>query len=394
MSVPGPDPARVVRAVAQPRFPVEFRVVAGHDAFTELATQWNALHERAPSASFVNAWIWQYEWWRAYGRERPLRLLVATERGQVRGILPLYLDRTWRLGVPATVARLVGTGGDTYPDDLGPVLEGGREREVAAALARGALALSEPDVLHLADLDPATPFASVLEAQALEAGLEAERSLAERIVYIDLPRTWEAYLASVTAHRRARIRSLRRKLAAGLPVRFFVWDDPARVGEALERLAYLHRRRWEAAGAPSESFGSAAYLDFHRAVMETALRRRALRLYCLELAGEIAAMLYGYRFRNRVYIVQAGFDPAHARRRIGQAILGYAIEHAIGEGNVVFDFLRGAHAYKDELGTGARETQTVTVLHPRLGAAAWWLYERTLPAARQRLKAAFRKPEA
>ncbi|HYD58295.1 MAG TPA: GNAT family N-acetyltransferase [Burkholderiales bacterium] len=380
---------------AQPQAaPVRVRVVTGPDAFAELATAWNALHERSPSASFVNAWIWQFEWWRAYGKGRPLRILVASRGDRIAGILPLYLDPTRRLGFPVTVARLVGSGGDTYPDDLGPVLDGEEEPAVARALAEAALELPEPDVLHLVDMDPATPFPALLEQAARgAAGLETQRLAAERIVFIALPRTWEAYLASVSGHRRARIRSVRKKLTAEVPVRFFVWSDPARINEAMDRLALLHRMRWEAAGEPSGSFASPEYIGFHRAVMETALRRGALRLYCLEVSGEIVAMLYAYRFRNRVYVVQAGFDPEHARRRIGQAILGYAIEHAIQEGNEVFDFLRGAHSYKDELGSGARETQSVTVLQPCLAAAAWRLRERTLPQLKRRLKA-LRKPAA
>lgn len=356
--------------------------------FGGLSRAWDALHERAPAASLFNTWDWQHEWWKVYGRGRPLRILVVERAGVVAGILPLYLDRARRCGVPVTVARLVGMGGDTYPDDLGPVVE---NREAAHALAQAALRMDEAQVLDLQDLDPRTGFAEAMAAEAAPAGWSAARERAQRIPYIELPATWDAYLASVSAGRRAGIRKVRRKLAAEATVRFHLWGDAGTLDRALERIATLHRRRWQAAGQESGSFATPEYLAFHRAVMAAMARRGALRLYCLDLDGETVAMLYACRFRNGVYVVQAGFDPAHARRRVGKALLDYAIEHAIGEGNEVFDFLRGEHAYKDQIATASRETASVTLLRPGLRASAWRLRERALPRWKRRLRALLRR---
>jgi CelD/BcsL family acetyltransferase involved in cellulose biosynthesis len=104
--------------------------------------------------------------------------------------------------------------------------------------------------------------------------------------------------------------------------------------------------------------------------MKECLQRDWLRLYCLEIGGEIAAMIYSYRFRKHVFLVQAGFDPAYAKLSPGNVLLGYALEHAIGEGNAVFDFLRGEHSYKQMLATGSRETVSVTAFRQTLGAVA------------------------
>jgi len=84
-----------------------------------------------------------------------------------------------------------------------------------------------------------------------------------------------------------------------------------------------------------------------------------------------------------VYLMQAGFDPAKANP--GRVLLGYALEHAIGEGNVVFDFLRGEHRYKDQLATGHRETQCVRVFHRTGAALAYGLRRIWLPLWKARL---------
>ncbi|HWA39562.1 MAG TPA: GNAT family N-acetyltransferase [Burkholderiales bacterium] len=374
--------------------PVTVRTLTSVEDLTALAPCWNALHERAAGASIFNSWIWQYEWWRAYGTGRSLRLLVAESGGEAIGLLPLHLQQERRLGATATIARLVGNGGDTYPDDLGAILAPGHEEAAARALAQAALAIPGVDVLRLLDMEPGTPFPAAMEAAARAAGLSATRAPAERIVYINLPETWEAYLASVTGHRRRHIRGARKKLNAERRVRFLVWDDAGRLGEAFQRLSVLHHRRWRAAGEESGSFQTPQYLGFHEAVMRSLLARGWLRLYCLEVDDEIVAMLYAYRFRKGIYVMQAGFDPGLAKWRIGQVLLNYSLEHAIGEGDRVFDFLRGAHSYKDELATSERETVSVTVLKHGFAAAAWHAGEIRLPAWKRRLKALLRRPKA
>ncbi|HEX7053095.1 MAG TPA: GNAT family N-acetyltransferase [Burkholderiales bacterium] len=362
---------------------ISVEVLADAQDFAALAPDWNRLHDQAEPASVFNSWIWQFQWWQVYGKDRPLRLLVARDGGEVVGILALYVHTVRVLGVPVRLLRLVGTGGDTHPDDLGPVLDPGRSSAVAAELAHALLGLRDADVLLLTDLSPECALVGALENAAGIAGRPALVAPSERIAFVRLPGSWDAYLRALSSHRRSRIRYTRRRVAAENG-RFYVWSDPAGIDRAFERLAELHCRRWAAHGG-SESFGSPEYLEFHRRVMKACLPRGWLRLYCLQIAGEPAAMIYAYRFRNAIYWMQSGFDPDHGRLEPGNVLLGYAFEHAIGEGNAVFDFLRGDHGYKDQLATDHRETVSVRVFRATPGALAYRLRRVWLPRWKARL---------
>jgi CelD/BcsL family acetyltransferase involved in cellulose biosynthesis len=352
------------------------------EVFAELAPAWNRLHGEAASASVFNSWIWQFQWWQVYGRNQPLRLLVAREGDEVVGILPLYLQRVRVLGLPVRLLRLVGTGGDTHPDDLGPLLDPARAAAAAHELARFALELRGADVLLLTDLAPETPLAAALESAARRAGRAVLNGVSARIAFVRLPASWEEYLQGLSSHHRAGIRYKRRRLARSATTRFFKWRDREGIDNAFERLAELHRRRWADA---SGSFRSAEYLDFHRRVMKACLPRGWLRLYCLEVDGELVAMIYAYRFRHGVYCVQTGFDPARAKLKVGAVLLGHALEDAIGEGATVFDFLRGDHDYKDHLATGYRTTAMVRTFRATPGALAYRLRRVWLPVLKARL---------
>jgi CelD/BcsL family acetyltransferase involved in cellulose biosynthesis len=362
---------------------LQIDVVTSDAEFASLSQAWEALQGGARVTSVFETFDWQYLWWRHYGRGRPLRLILARSAGALVGILPLFIDvDAVTIAAPTRLLRLVGTGGDTSPDDLGPVLAAGREAEIAGALADAVLRLAGWDVLLVTDLQPENAFRAALEARAATAQLATRRGRSERIAFLELPGSYEAWLRSLHRDRRYRVRHIRKKLAAAHQARFFVWNDPATLPEGIDTLVRLHLKRWR---GRSESFSSPAYLAFHGALMAACLERDRLRLYCLEISGVVAAMYYFYRFRGRVYLMQSGFDPDLGAWKPGQVLLGHVVEHAIGERHEVLDFLRGDHRYKDELATGTRETVFFTVFRPTLGAYLYRTRRIYLPAMKARL---------
>jgi CelD/BcsL family acetyltransferase involved in cellulose biosynthesis len=374
-----------MRAAATPTSAIHISTVDTTEGFAALAAEWEALQSEAEPTSIFASFDWQHLWWTWYGRGQALRLLVARAGGALVGVLPVYIQTQAMLRWPVRLLRLVGTGGDTFPDDLGPVLAKGREAEVARALAEAVMRLGGWDVLFLQDMNPRCPFTAELEAAVRRARLPMQTGRSERIAYVDLPPTWEAWLQSLHRDRRYRIKNIRKKLlAAHKDARFFMWDDPATLDAGVDRLVHLHHKRWSQAGQ-THAFSSKEYVGFHRAVMRACLTKNRLRLYCLELGGQVVAMFYFYKFRDRVYLMQSGFDPDFASVKPGQVLLGYVVEHAIGEGHTVLDFLRGDHRYKDELATGERETVFVTAFRWRPGALVYRARREVLPVVKRRV---------
>jgi CelD/BcsL family acetyltransferase involved in cellulose biosynthesis len=369
----------------RPSNPVRTRVVESDSEFAALAAPWEALQQDAVVTSVFETFDWQYLWWKTYGRGQPLRLLLATIDDRLVGILPLYLE-TVSIVSSVRSLRVIGVGADTSPDDLGPLLAAGLEEVVANALADAVLQMSGWDTLRLEDMQPENAFLGAMRARAASAGLALRSRTAERIAYVDLPASYEAWLQSLHRDRRYRIKNIRKKLNAAHPTRFFVWDDPATIDEGIATLVRLHKKRWQTSGQ-SRSFGTTEYLEFHAAVIRACRDRDRVRLYCLELSGAVVAMFYFYKFRDHVYLMQSGFDPDFSKLKPGQALLGYIVEHAIGEKQTVLDFLRGDHRYKDELATGERETVQLEVFRPTLGAYLYRTRRIFLPAMKATMKA-------
>lgn len=351
-----------------------------------LEGEWAALLQEAAVASVFAGYEWQRIWWRFHNQGRSLRLLVAVAGGAVVGILPLYVGTTTYVRVPVRFLRLLGSRGSTKADYLGPLLARGREAEACRALADAVLRMPDWDVLALDDMDPRSGFPDAMARAARGVGIDCRTGRSERIAILDLPPTWDDYLRSLSGNRRYQLRNQRKRIAAAHRARFHVWTDPATLDQGIDRLGELHRKRWQQAGEDRYGFSTPVYIAFHRAVMKAFLARDQLRLYCLDFDDQTVAMVYFYRFRDEIFLFQSGFDPDHAELKPGHALLGHIIEHAIGEGIKVLDFLRGEYRHKDDLATGDRETVYVTAFRAR---PATWIYRARgiyVPELKEKLK--------
>ncbi|MGH7945633.1 MAG: GNAT family N-acetyltransferase [Opitutaceae bacterium] len=369
---------------------IVIRPVNTVEGFAALRKDWNALLDVGEDASVFVSWEWQYHWWRHYGKQHRLRILTAWVDGRLTGILPLYIQATTLYrAFRANLARFVGTGGDTSPDYLGPLLAPAAAEHTAQAFADYVVdGLAGWDVLDLSDLSDASRFRRALAQRCEASGRAYASSVSARIAYIPLPASWDEYLAGVHRDRRYTIRSTRKKCETQHGGRFYVWTEEDGIDAILDQLIALHHGRWRQKGEP-HAFSSPEYVGFHRDVIHACARRGWIRFYCLEANGVPLAAFYCYRFRNQIFYFQGGFNPDYDRLRPGLVLIGYAVEHAILEGNTVFDFLRGEHAYKTQWAKSLRQTHGVTVYRPGLAA---WLYRmrgERIPAAKNWLKQRF-----
>ncbi len=326
---------------------LEVGVVTSPTDFESLRDDWDDCLHRCPPAAVFVAWEWLHTWWRHYGEHQPLRIAVARRSGRVVGILPLYIQRRPTLGgVHARVLRPIGRGGDTAPDYLGPIVDEEQgSREVISSLCRAVVADGSWDAMDLTDFVETSAYPEIMEATCRSSGLRVQRKPFGLIPVTELPPTWDGYLATLTKDQRHNIRRARRRLIEEHGARLFVWEDACSLDRAIDRLGELHRLRWESR-TDHCSFSTDRYIDFHRDVMHACQRRGWLRLYCLELRGELVAINYAYAFRDELALFQCGFDPQLEKLRLGYVLVGWSIEQAIAEGLRVFDFLKGEYAYK------------------------------------------------
>jgi CelD/BcsL family acetyltransferase involved in cellulose biosynthesis len=321
---------------------------------------WCELLERCERNELTQSPDWLLAWWRVFGglHGRQLRLGFFHDGDRLVGLAPLLRRRHWYRGwLPFRRLEFLASGEPTddgiYSNHLGILAERGAEEEVAnrlvAAIASGAFGRHDEVMLPMMSGDTALPN-RLVEAFRV-AGYSAEAAVMARAPFVPLPKTWDAYLESLSANSR---RNLQRSLKS-----FDRWSErttqlqcistPADLEQGQSILKSLHHERWSSADQTGV-FHSPLFLAFHDQVMRTLAERGSLELLILRARGEPVAALYSMVWAGKVYAYQTG-------RRIdvpsslspGGVVLSLAIRRAIEQGRHEFDLLADVAFYKSQL---------------------------------------------
>ena len=342
-----------------------------------LQPQWNALAGEMPFRS----WDWLATWWKHYGLKgrtddtqapdsRRLYVLAVYDEApdaprssprNLVGVAPWYLDRT---PIKGHVLRWLGSG-EVCTDHLSLICDPKNAQDVADAIG-AALAKSydDWDRLELDGVDADDVAVSSLAKSLEQQQCEVSSEPAESCWVLDLPGTWDDYLAGISKSHRKQLRQLERRVLESDRVRWHRVETVADLDSAWTVLVDLHQRRRRSLGEPG-CFASHKFHDFHREVAERLLGRQALRISWLELDGTPAAAEYHFADRTATYAYQGGVDPDRLEEESGRLSTILCLRQAIEEGHQRLDFLRGDEPYKAHWRATARPTLNYSVVPNR-----------------------------
>jgi CelD/BcsL family acetyltransferase involved in cellulose biosynthesis len=295
------------------------------DQLEPLRDDWCRL--TANATNIFATWEWNDLWWAHYGRDRPLRLGVATHDGAVEGVVPLF---QWT-GRPLRVLRLLGHG---HGDRLGPICESD-EPERAERVLRGALAAIPHDVFVGDWLPGGRGWADALGGRVL-------RTTGYPILALE-GRSWDEILAGTSPRFRKHVRQSRNRLERRHDVRFRA-PSVDTLESDLDTLFGLHRARFGEQHQGCHFCGE--YEPFQRDFANLAFDRGWLRLLLLELDGEAVAAEFGFVLHGIYFAYQGARNPVWQRESVGFVLEVETIRRTLAEGAVEFRFLGGEEAYK------------------------------------------------
>lgn len=298
------------------------RTLEGPGFLESLGAEWDDLVAHAPTATPFQLRAWQASWWRFFGAGKRALALEAREGRDLVGLFPLTLSRgPWR------ALRAMGTGPSDY---LHPLVRGGYESSVADALDSELRGFRGADLLDLGCLREDLPL----------GGLATQDQA--RCLVLDLPPTYDAFLATLGKSLRYDVRRLDK--APFKDGKATIETNPP---DGLDILFDLHRARWRAKRLPGAFVGR--LVPFQRAwtaAAQTAAGGDAVRLSVLRVESKPVGALYAMAVGRQVFYYQAGFAPAEGSISPGTLLVAHTIRRAVEEGATRFDFLRGDEEYK------------------------------------------------
>jgi len=333
-------------------------------SLAEVMPAWKDILDANPALSIFSTPEWLFSWWQAFARHHHLRVLVLSDAsGRVVGIFPLYWEEVKRPPLRfAKHFRLVGDG-TMDSDNLGPILRPGFE---AACIASFLTWMSnEPDcgICSFNTVPAASTSLAVLKDKLKASNWPAWETATPNCA-IPLPSDWDTYINGISSKFRRLIARSQRRLAQQYQVRLRRCEKVLELAPMLEDLFSLHQKRWTSIQQPG-TFSCPERRQFYVEMAAAFFNKGWLELWSLELDGRATAAQLSFRYRNTVYGLQEGFDPAYSIDHVGYVLRAAMLEEFIRGGVTRYDFLGGTSANK--LRWGAEEG-----IYTNLAFAAPW----------------------
>jgi len=328
------------------------------EAFSTLASEWNALlHRTASDVPFLTV-EWQRTWWQHFGNDNPLLVYVfRDEASALCGIAPLFLANE------SGQRQLHTVGCADICDYLDLIVAPGCEQAVFTALLD---ALSAPDVpawdaIDLCNIPEASRTPEVLGTLAQARGWRVEKTIQEVCPLIHLPATWEDYLALLDKKERHELRrKMRRAEQSEESVQLYITEGFDTLDADLDAFITL----LVVSRPDKASFMSDQMRAFFHAAGHVAQRAGWLQLAFLRVGGVNAAAYMNFDYAGRIMVYNSGLDPKNFQwLSPGIVLMGKLIQQAIEQQRAVFDFLRGNEDYKYRL--GGKDTHVYRLLLER-----------------------------
>jgi len=339
--------------------PLDVEIITDENGFNTIANEWRSLVESA-NVYIFQTYEWQRTWWKIFGSNNVLHIILLRDQERLVGILPMFVDfyRVWGKSIYRSLrmmgSRIIQPQGDSVPlelafsDYLTRIAHPQYEAEVDMAFQRylGKHAHQFDEILFEEIPEDNAIFTSLLP---LFDQKEWQYEIVDASVCpkIELPSTMNELLGNLSSNARYQIRRDIRRGTNGKIFERRRAQSEKEVEDAFQILVHFHQQRWHNLGQPG-IFTDARLLRFYREITFLFHKRGWLAFDSLFADDQCVAIDLLFKFKKTLYMMQRGFDDASPYNQYGpgNVLLYTVIKEAIDEGLLVYDFLRGEENYK------------------------------------------------
>lgn len=326
-------------------------VIEEFGALESARGDWEAVYAADPEASLFMSWRWIADWLAA---SRTVWLVLAAKPTQADDDYVAFLPLRMRVHFDKERGffnELYLAGGE-FSDHAGVLAHPDFE---AAAISAFTDHLRKK--LNWAKLTLHNLWMSERRRRLFLSAFDELRFVHKDIAYFDkvantnlsvcpsiaLPSDWDAYLATLSANNRQKIRRWQRKVGASEEYEITLADAET-YADDIDMLLDLWKTKWtRRKGARAEKIAQC-----NRAMLTRCARNGTLFLPVFRHGGRpvaALAILVDHTKKAMLFLI-TGRDETYDEAPAGYLLHAYSIRHAIAEGFATYDFLRGDEPYK------------------------------------------------
>ena len=324
---------------------------------------WNSWLAGTPRATFCNTFDWLDNYWRHFGKQQRLRVLLVRSAGAPIGILPLC--------VRAERHRIGSLRVLTYPLDgwgtwYGPI-GADPATTMLAAVQHIRHNKRDWDLIDLPATLPPSRDASRVGRSLRIVGLLTRQAAYQTNSHVDFTGTWSEYLGGKSRKVRHEMRRVLRRFFGNSDIEYIRHRPaPARDGDGDPRwdlfamCQQVALASWQATSKTGTTLTHERVRDFLRDAHAIAARNGMVDVNLLLVDGRPAAFAYNYQFHGRLTGLRIGYDASFGVGGLGTALMLRTIEDSFQRGDVSLDLGPGEAPFKRRMRTRAEPSYRMT----------------------------------
>jgi len=305
------------------------------ESFASLDSYWAESKHKLNWNTFFVLPGWLEVWWQVFGSDFQLYLRAVRQEEKIIGVAPLL--------VKGKTASIIGSA--DVCDYLDFIVIPGMEKDFFHVLLND---LRQKGISQL-DLKPVRPDSTVFtnlvalarqwkyEVLCYEEGVSVE---------LDLPPTWDEYLAILTKKQRHEVKRKLRRLWEVDNVEYHC----IKVNQEVESRMDTFLKLFSLSQEDKANFMTSQMESFFRLLAETMAKIGLLRVGTIEVNDLQVAMIMGFDYNNTMYLYNSAYDPNYNHLSVGLLSKVLCIKESIQRGNKKWDFLKGGEPYKYHIG--------------------------------------------
>ena len=315
-------------------------------SFQEIRTEWERLLSISPVNSIFLTPQWQEVWWETFGNGRGMAGFYVRDESGVTAIASLSRS--------GDTLSFVGSQ-DTF-DYNDFMVSPGYESAFFHILLR-CLEDQSWDALKLASLLETSPTLNYLPDIARGLGYQVQVEKEDVTSGIELPETWDQYLAGLSKKDRHELRRKFRRLDSSVN---WSWRSVASQEEVAENLGeFLSLMRQSR--IDKDEYLTPERLSFFQSITQRMSQLGAIKLFFLEVEKQRVATSLCFDYASSRLLYNSGYNPEFGYYSVGLLLNALCLKEAIEQGLGYFDFLRGPEPYKLHLGGRQRNLYQMVV---------------------------------
>ncbi len=338
--------------------PLHCSLIEDPNYFETISKDWDSLVESNRHLDAFSLCGFSRAWWKAYGKNKKLRLLIIKDEQKIRLIAPFYCE----LSEPS-VWRLIGH----FRADYNNAIFDFADTEVLEHFFSWMNDKTGWGKIFLRRIPEESPLSSPL---LLKKYSQNRRGLEKGFFWrsrLRVSHQWKTEHSSVCEEAFKNLEKLTQHRHYRKHINWFeqngsleyhCLNESEFIRGYLSDFMALHVREWERKGGES-LFSKDENKFFYKYLLEELKNNHVLRFDCLVWNQKIVAAHFGFEWKNKIYYYKPCYDHSVEEHSPGRILLAYIIADSVQKGFVEMDFLLGVEEYKKKYTSHVRKTASL-----------------------------------